>query len=76
VDSFHSQWQAFFIPKVFQKAKLTESDYDALPRFAYVEEPAGAVAGRVTIPLLILSLAALVVGMLAMPALRRYPLND
>jgi ABC-2 type transport system permease protein len=76
VDNFHADWQSFFIPKVFQKAKLTESDYDALPRFAYVEEPAGAVAGRVTVPLLTLSLAALVIGPLAMPVLGRYPLND
>jgi ABC-2 type transport system permease protein len=75
VDRFHAEWQSFFIPKVFQKLKLTESDYDALPRFAYVEEAAGAVASRIIVPLAVLSLGALIVGVLAMPALRRYPLN-
>lgn len=75
VDSFHEEWKSFFVPKVFQKAKLTEKDYDAMPRFAFAEESASQVTSRVALPLIILLVAALLTGAMALLSLRRYPLN-
>lgn len=47
VAAFHREWQAFFLPKIFQRALLTRADYDAMPRFTYREESDRDVSGRV-----------------------------
>lgn len=61
------------MPRIFRKEKLGEAEFDALPRFAFVEEPAGAVARRV-LPALAWTLAPKVLlGWLGMKALCRYP---
>jgi ABC-2 type transport system permease protein len=63
----------FFVPRIFRKETLGVADYDALPQFAFAEEPAGAVARRVA-PGLAWTLApTLLLGWLGMSALRRYP---
>ncbi len=46
VYRFHSEWQAFFLPKMFRGERLSVSDYEAFPKFQFVEEPPTAVLGR------------------------------
>jgi ABC-2 type transport system permease protein len=46
VAAFHRDWQAFLLPKIFQRALLTRADYDAMPRFSYREEPDRDVSRR------------------------------
>jgi hypothetical protein len=57
-----------------EPARLGAGDYDRFPNFAFREESSGAVARRVAIGLIGLVLPALIIGRLALRALRRYPL--
>jgi len=74
VDDFHQTWKTYFNPRIVRKVSLGAGDYDGFPNFAFSEEPAGAVAGRVVIGLIGLILPALIIGWLGLRALRRYPL--
>lgn len=47
VDGFFDQWQAYFLPKVFQKVKLKSADVAAFPGFTYVEERDADIVARV-----------------------------
>lgn len=71
VDAFHREWRAWFFPRIFARATLTPQDFDALPRFTFAEEPAGAVAARVLPAIAGLALPTLLLGLLAIGALRR-----
>jgi ABC-2 type transport system permease protein len=75
VDDFHQSWKSYFNPRVVQKAKLGAGDYDSFPVFAFREEPSGAVARRVAVGLIGLLAPTLIVGWLALRALRRYQLG-
>lgn len=46
VYRFHSEWQAFFLPKMFRGERLSVEDYDTFPEFEFVEEPPLAVLRR------------------------------
>lgn len=74
VERFHQQWQAFFNPRIVQKAQLQATDYDGFPTFQFSEERTSAVAQRVLIGLLGLIIPALLIGWYGLRALRRYPL--
>lgn len=74
VEQFHQQWQAFFNPRIVQKAQLQAADYDGFPTFQFHEESARAIAQRVLIGLLGLVIPALLIGWYGLRALRRYPL--
>jgi ABC-2 type transport system permease protein len=63
----------FFLPRIFRKTVLTEADYDALPRFSFAEETAGAVTRRVLPGLAGVIAPTALLAWLGMAALRRYP---
>lgn len=46
-DSFFAEWQQFFLPRIFKKAKLGSQEVEALPKFQFREESFGEVMGRV-----------------------------
>jgi ABC-2 type transport system permease protein len=73
VDAYHREWLSFFVPRVMRRESLKAADYDAIPRFAFREEPAGAVASRAAIGLLGLVVPTLLIGVPGLAALRRYP---
>jgi ABC-2 type transport system permease protein len=74
VADFHQEWKSYFNPRIVQKARFGAGDYDRFPSFAFREEPSGAVARRVAVGFIGLLLPALIIGWLALRALRRYPL--
>ncbi len=71
VDAFHHEWRAFFFDRVRAGQRLTSADYDALPAFAFVEEPVSSLALRVGGGVLGLVLPALVLLAWAATGLRR-----
>ncbi|HXG82464.1 MAG TPA: DUF3526 domain-containing protein [Pyrinomonadaceae bacterium] len=72
VKGYHADWQNYFIPRVFQKMKITASTYDAAPRFAWREENSGAFARRVLFGLLGIVAVTLAVFTFGLSAIRRY----
>ncbi|MBL8233075.1 MAG: DUF3526 domain-containing protein [Bryobacterales bacterium] len=74
VDTFHKQWREYFFPLMVKKVMLSEGDLEAMPRFAFMEEPAAAVLGRASAGLAgLLALSALVL-LVALRLLRGYPI--
>lgn len=71
VDAFHRQWRAYFTPKIFAKAVITNPE--ANPRFAYREEPTAAVAARVLTGLVALLVPATALGWVGLAWMRRFP---
>jgi ABC-2 type transport system permease protein len=71
VEAYHERWRDYFVPLVFQRARL--ADYSRLPGFSFGEEPLDAVSGRVAISVAGISLPAFVVGAVGLTRLRRYP---
>jgi ABC-2 type transport system permease protein len=71
VEAYHQRWRDYFVPLVFQRARL--ADYSRLPGFSLGEEPFEAVSGRVAISVAGISLPAFVVGAVGLTRLRRYP---
>lgn len=71
VAAYHAEWRGFFTPLIFRKAAVT--DFDATPRFAFAEESAGEVAGRVLLAIVGLALPAALLGWIGLGRLRRYP---
>jgi ABC-2 type transport system permease protein len=69
VDAFHEAWRAFFEPRVLAGTSLSAADYDAFPRFQFVDEPMPSVVSRTGLPLLILLAVSLALGLVG---LRRY----
>lgn len=72
VKSYHADWQNYFIPRVFQRTKLTAATYDAAPRFDWQEEIPNVVARRVLFGLLGIIAFALAVAAVGLSAIRRY----
>ncbi len=52
VNAFFDKWQAYFLPKVFAKTKLTSAQVREFPRYEWQEEAASSVASRVGVALL------------------------
>jgi len=71
VDAFHGEWRDYFVPKIFAKALIT--DFDQVPRFSYREEPTAVVSGRVMVAMVGLLTPALLVGVVGLRRLRRFP---
>jgi len=71
VDRFHAQWRGFVVPLIFQKARI--ADAAAAPRFAYEDEATVAVARRVVIGALGLTVPAVLMTGIGVRRLRRYP---
>jgi ABC-2 type transport system permease protein len=71
VEAYHQRWRDYFVPLVFQRARLT--DYSRLPGFSFGEEPLDAVSGRVAISVAGIIVPALLVGAIGLTRLRRYP---
>lgn len=46
-DRFRHEWRRFFGPRIFHGESLTAADREAMPRFAFQEEPRSALHGRV-----------------------------
>jgi ABC-2 type transport system permease protein len=74
VEGFHQQWQAWFYPRIAQKAMLQRADYDRFPAFQFREESTAAVTRRVLIGLLGLLVPSLFIGWCGLRSLRHYPL--
>jgi ABC-2 type transport system permease protein len=72
VQDFHTRWRKFFLPLIVQKAKLTAADYDTMPSFDYRDEPLATVAGRTGFGLIVLLLAAAVLGVMGYKRLNVY----
>lgn len=72
VETYHQQWQGYFIPRIFQKTKLDFAAYDAAPRFSWQEENPGDVTGRFGFSLAILILTSLVITAFGIARLHRY----
>jgi len=62
VRRFLYEWHAFFAPKLFRAARLTPTDYNTAPRFAFVEEPTSNVASRVSVGLFVLLISTMFVS--------------
>jgi len=71
VEAYHQRWRDYFVPLVFQRARL--ANYSRLPGFSFDEEPLAAVSGRVAISVAGILLPALFVGAIGLTRLRRYP---
>ncbi len=71
VDAFFDQWQAYFLPRVFQKAKLSSADLSQLPSYQFVEESDSAILARVGSSLAGLALLSIAVLFFAAQRLRR-----
>jgi ABC-2 type transport system permease protein len=72
VDRFHQQWRALFTPLIFQKASFTT--FENVPRFAFQEEPTSAVVSRVIWSLLGLALPAVLLVVIGLRRLHRFPI--
>lgn len=70
VDAFHREWRGFFAPRVVKAAQVRE--FDALPRFTFVEEAEARVHGRVVDGLIGMALPALLLGAIGLRRLSRY----
>jgi ABC-2 type transport system permease protein len=71
VEVFHQRWRDYFVPLVFQKARL--EDYSGLPQFRFDEEAIGTASRRVAISLIGLAVPTLTIGVIAFTRIRRYP---
>jgi ABC-2 type transport system permease protein len=59
-STFQKQWRAYFEPRVLDAATLTPAEYAAAPAFSYVDESIGPVARRTAMPILVMTVAAVV----------------
>ncbi len=51
VDRFFDSWKSYFLPKVFQRVKLSSSDVSGFPEYRYSEEADSDIVGRVAVAL-------------------------
>ena len=61
----------YIVPLIFQKARLT--DFSGIPRFQFEDEASGEVARRTAVSLAGLMLPAVVLALIGLWILRRYP---
>jgi ABC-2 type transport system permease protein len=62
VSTFHAEWRAFFLPRVFEMRPLGPEEYRILPRFTYRVRSVLAVMADAVLPLL--ALASLAAGLI------------
>lgn len=74
--TYFDEWRDFITPLMFRRALLKSADYDHLPRFRFMEEPAGAILRRVAGGFIGLIIPTVLAVLFALFALRRYSLTD
>ena len=74
-DEFHGAWRAYFGPRIIKNEPVSREDVDRFPRFRFVEEPLGQVAARVGSGLWGLAIPTALLGVIAILALRRFPVT-
>jgi ABC-2 type transport system permease protein len=74
VEHYHHEWQARFASMIVSRQKLTPDVYDALPRFAYVEEPLRVVVLRAMQAVAMLTAAGLALALAGVMRLNTYKL--
>lgn len=72
VFAFHGQWVDFFTGRFLKQQPLTTAEFDRVPVFAYVEEPFGVVAARLTPSILGLLIVVAGLTAVAFASLRKY----
>jgi len=70
--AFHKQWQDFFIARQIRQQKLTAAEVAAVPVFAFREEPAADVTGRMVTALAWLLIPAAVLWGIGLMRLKKY----
>lgn len=73
VDEYHQEWREYFVPLIFQRARVTTPD--TIPRFEYREEPFRSVAGRTLTGAAALAASALLLAVVGVRRLRRFPVT-
>jgi ABC-2 type transport system permease protein len=72
-DRFLNQWKGYFLPRVFQRVKLTSDEIQLLPHYVFAEEARNQVAMRVLTALSGVLMATALLAWLAIRGLARYP---
>lgn len=72
VTAFHTEWRQYFARLIAQKERL--ADYANVPVFRFSDEPLGAVVARTGVNLASLLLVCLLLAVVAVVRLRRYPI--
>ncbi|MDH6590387.1 ABC-2 type transport system permease protein [Variovorax sp. TBS-050B] len=62
VNAYEDAWRDFFVPRIMRYRGLAPEDFDRLPRFEPVPEPAPADAGRQILQLVLVALALAACG--------------
>ncbi|MGH9631627.1 MAG: ABC transporter permease [Bryobacteraceae bacterium] len=75
VDGYHKQWQAYFLPRIFEQAQMTTEDYEQLPRFVYKEESLDPILLRTMLGLIGLALSGALLLWIGLSRLRYYPIQ-
>lgn len=70
--AFHRQWQDYFITRQIRQQRLTATDVQSLPVFAFQEEPRASTRSRVLTALLWLLVPTVVLWALGLARTRRY----
>jgi ABC-2 type transport system permease protein len=71
VGQFHEHWRNHFVPLIFRKAQVER--YARLPTFAFIDEPLAPMASRTAASIGLMMLAALVLGVVGLRRLSRFP---
>jgi ABC-2 type transport system permease protein len=71
VDRFHAPWRGFVVPRIFEKARIT--DAASASRFVYQEEDTAAIARRVLTGWLGLMIPAGLMTWIGLRRLRHFP---
>jgi ABC-2 type transport system permease protein len=74
-EEYHRRWRDFFTPRILRGQRIVVADIDKLPAFTFQEERTSEVNARLWLELAALWLPVLLVGLLALIALRRYPVS-
>lgn len=74
VAAYHRNWLGYFTGKLLHGAQLTLEDLNQLPRFLWQEEASGQLMQRLWPSLVALILFTLLLVVVALRQLRRYPL--
>ncbi len=74
VDQFHQRVRAYYVPKVFERTRLTEADFSTMPRYQWTDENRTTVVRRIWISIAGLLLPMLLLLTVGLMRLRRYPL--
>lgn len=73
---FHTDWQAFFLPKMFRGERLTVDDYQEFPKFEFVDESPALVLGRVFYGLGSILIITFVIGLAVSRKLRNFSVAE